>query len=98
VKIRFVPEAAKDLGDAFEWYESERKGLGKRFVLMVEESILRIARYPLFNTEVKPDIYRSLVKRMRFITRSMPMVFSFTPLPICIKNTFTGLPALANPS
>ena len=66
MKIRFVPEAAKDLGDAFEWYESERKGLGKRFVLIVDEAVLRIARYPLFNTEVKPDIYRSLVKRFPY--------------------------------
>ena len=64
--IRFVPEAAKDLGDAFEWYESERKGLGKRFVLIIDESVLRSARYPLFNTEVKPDIYRSLVKRFLY--------------------------------
>ena len=66
MNIRFVPEAVKDLDDAFEWYESEQKGLGKRFVLIINESILRIARYPLFNTKVKPNIYRSLVKRFPY--------------------------------
>ena len=58
MNIRFVPEAVKDLDDAFEWYESEQKGLGKRFVLIIDESILRIARYPLFNTKVKPAFYQ----------------------------------------
>jgi plasmid stabilization system protein ParE len=66
VNIRFVPEAAKDLDDAVEWYEAERKGLGKRFARIVDESILRIARYPIFASEVKPNIYRSLVKRFPY--------------------------------
>ena len=63
MKISFVPEAAKDLGDAVEWYEAERKGLGKSFAKTIDESVLRIARYPFFATEVKAGIFRSLVKR-----------------------------------
>jgi plasmid stabilization system protein ParE len=62
VKINFAPEAAKDLDEAVEWYEAERKGLGKRFAKTIE-AVLRIARYPFFGTEVKTGIYRSLVKR-----------------------------------
>ena len=53
MRISFAPEAAKDLDDAVEWYESERKGLGKLFAKTIDESVLRIARYPFFGTEVK---------------------------------------------
>ena len=63
MKISFVPEAAKDLDDAVEWYEAERKGLGKSFAKTSDESVLRIARYPFIGTEVKAGVYRSLVKR-----------------------------------
>ena len=63
MKISFAPEAAKDLDEAVEWYEAEGKGFGKRFAKTIDESVLRIARYPFFGTEVKTGIYRSLVKR-----------------------------------
>ena len=35
----------------------------KLFATTIDESVLRIARYPYFGTEVKTGVYRSLVKR-----------------------------------
>ncbi len=43
------------------WYDRQRAGLGLRFVLTIEASILRIARFPLANSEIVPGIRRSLV-------------------------------------
>ncbi|MCC7422496.1 MAG: type II toxin-antitoxin system RelE/ParE family toxin [Planctomycetaceae bacterium] len=40
------PAAAKDILDVFEWYESEREGLGHDFVQSVEETLERIRESP----------------------------------------------------
>ncbi len=66
MKIEFAPEAAQELDEAVKWYENEKEGLGYRFAHVVDETILRCVRYPAFNTEVKPGIYRALVKRFPY--------------------------------
>ena len=66
MKIEFAPEAAKELDEAVKWYENEKAGLGFRFAHVVDETILRCVRYPLFNSEVKPGIFRALEKRFPY--------------------------------
>ena len=66
MKILFAVEASKELDDAVNWYNEEKDGLGYDFVKIVDETILRIARYPYFNTEIRSGVYRALVKRFPF--------------------------------
>lgn len=37
------PEAESDVKDAYQWYESRSKGLGKHFLLCVEEALSRVS-------------------------------------------------------
>ncbi len=62
MKIKFHPYAESEIDEAVKWYDEQVEGLGGRFVKTLDENILRIARYPRFNTEVSKGIYRSLVK------------------------------------
>ena len=41
------PDAESDIEDAYQWYESQRKGLGDNFLLCLEEALSRVSRSPL---------------------------------------------------
>ena len=44
--VRIRPEAASDVGEAVEWYEGQRPGLGVEFVLELDAAIERAALNP----------------------------------------------------
>ncbi len=46
-KLIIRPEAREDLLDAFQWYQSQRQGLGFDFKLCADEAITKIYRSPL---------------------------------------------------
>ncbi len=60
------PEAEEDLTQAFEWYESQRKGLGHDFLLCVEAGLARVSRNPGIYGKVYKDIRRVLIDRFPF--------------------------------
>ncbi len=64
VKIR--GSAREDLLEAFQWYESQRDGLGSDFELCVEEGIGRISTYPEASAAVYKNIRRYLVRRFPY--------------------------------
>ena len=66
MKIRFTPESALELDEAVKWYDNESKGLGKIFVSIFDETLLRTVRYPYFNTEIHPGFYRALMKKFPY--------------------------------
>ncbi len=39
-------EAEADIKDSYQWYESQRKGLGESYLLCIEEALSRISRTP----------------------------------------------------
>lgn len=41
-----LANAEGDIKDAYQWYETQRKGLGEDFLLCIEEGISRISRTP----------------------------------------------------
>jgi hypothetical protein len=47
-KIAFRPEVYHDIKTAYDWYETQRKGLGEDFMLTLDESFSMIARDPDF--------------------------------------------------
>jgi plasmid stabilization system protein ParE len=66
LRVRFKPEAERDLQEAFEWYQGRRRGLGDEFLLAVEASIQVIERTPLVFPEVHRQIRRGLVRRFPY--------------------------------
>ena len=60
------PEAEADIGDAYKWYESQRKGLGESFLLCIEESLARISRKPSIYRLVHENVRRILIHRFPF--------------------------------
>jgi len=47
-RVVIRPEAESDIKDAYQWYESQRKGLGESFLLCIEEALSRVARNQLY--------------------------------------------------
>lgn len=56
-ELEIVEEAIYDIKDAFDYYESKRKGLGNRFIETIEYYIQRIQNYPE-HFQVKRKPYR----------------------------------------
>ena len=45
-KTLITPDAEIDISEAFEWYESRRKGLGHDFPLQIDAGLQCIGRNP----------------------------------------------------
>jgi plasmid stabilization system protein ParE len=65
MRIRYHPDASKDLDEAYEWYESQKLGLGLKFVDEAEATIQRILNFP----ELHPIITK---KHRRAILPAFP--------------------------
>ena len=65
------PEAESDIEDAYQWYESQRKGLGENFLLCIEEALSRASRTPSIYSPVYKEVRRVLIHRFPFGGRSM---------------------------
>jgi toxin ParE1/3/4 len=50
------PEAEQDLKQAYQWYESQRKGLGDDFLLCIEGGLARLTRNPELYRKIHGDI------------------------------------------
>ena len=60
-------EAEADINDAYQWYESQRKGLGESFLLCIEEALSRVSRTPLIYAIVYNNIRRVLIHRSHLV-------------------------------
>ncbi len=59
--VVILSDAEADIKDAYQWYESQRKGLGESFLLCIEEALSRVSRTPLIYAVVHKDIRRTLI-------------------------------------
>ena len=59
--------AQNDLRSAFEWYESQRPGLGESFLVAVEEQLENVAAFPDANRVVYRQIRRAVVVRFPYL-------------------------------
>ena len=60
------PEAESDIQDAYQWYESQRKGLGESFLLCIEEALSRASRNPALHSIIYKEVRRVLIHRFPF--------------------------------
>lgn len=65
-RIVVRPLAQLDFEDATAWYETQKKGLGRRFVDDFDNLLERIAAHPKQFTQVAWDIRRALMKRFPY--------------------------------
>ena len=61
-----LPEARKDVADAYTWYEEQSLGLGMDFLRCIEATIISIQRNPLIYPIVHESYRRVLVRRFPF--------------------------------
>jgi plasmid stabilization system protein ParE len=66
VKLRIAPEAARDIDEAYSWYESQRVGLGEDFLSCVDACLQAICRRPEMHEKVHQDYRRGLIRRFPY--------------------------------
>lgn len=64
--IAFLPEAERDLNEAFEWYESQRRGLGLDLIGAVDETLSRIGQNPMAYGMVHRDLRKATARRFPY--------------------------------
>ncbi len=66
VELILAPEVNQDVGEAFQWYEDRRLGLGEEFLSCVAACLHRICRRPELYAKVHQDFRRALVRRFPY--------------------------------
>jgi len=64
--LDFLPEVDGDTEDAFDWYESQRAGLGDEFLLAIEECLNKIQQNPFAFQKIFKEIRRALSRKFPF--------------------------------
>lgn len=65
-KLIIEPEAEADMGEAFAWYENQRRGLGHEFLLAIEASFAAIRRRPESFKSIRRDVRRAIMRRFPY--------------------------------
>ncbi|MBC7909470.1 MAG: type II toxin-antitoxin system RelE/ParE family toxin [Pyrinomonadaceae bacterium] len=60
------PEAAREIQDAFDWYEEKSEGLGLEFLRAADACLAGIKRSPLASPIVHEQIRRALLRRFPY--------------------------------
>jgi plasmid stabilization system protein ParE len=62
----FAPEAYQDVDAAYDWYESQRAGLGEEFLGCVDACVQAICREPEMHEKVHEEYRRALLRRFPY--------------------------------
>ena len=65
-RLKFSGRAVREIGEAFNWYEEQSKGLGSEFELAFELQLKRLEQVPLLYTEIIPGVRRTLLPRFPY--------------------------------
>lgn len=65
-QISVRKEAEADIIEAFEYYESCQKNLGRVFLQCIEESLTKIQKNPLFYKEIYQHVRRIFINRFPY--------------------------------
>lgn len=65
-RLKFSGRAAREVGEAYEWYEAQSQGLGSEFEVAFELQLKRLEQVPLLYAEVIPGVRRSLLPRFPY--------------------------------
>lgn len=65
-QLKLKPEVYTDIKVAYDWYESQRVGLGEDFLLTLEESYSKITRTPKVYQLIYKIVRRKLLRRFPY--------------------------------
>jgi plasmid stabilization system protein ParE len=65
-RVVIRPAAESELSEAYQWYETQRQGLGSEFLLSVEAALALIQRNPELYPPIHKQIRRALIRRFPF--------------------------------
>src|SRR5438552_3991218 len=63
----FLDEARAEFGEAAEWYDEQKPGLGSDFIVCVQDVLDRIAAMPRLHPVVYENVRRAVVKRFPYV-------------------------------
>ena len=67
LSLIITEKAQEDLGNAFQWYEDQEPGLGKKFTRCIDDKITDIKRHPLHHQVILSNqVRRALINRFPF--------------------------------
>lgn len=72
-RLIFTPGAEADIKESVVWYDSQKTGLGDKFVDEIDSISIRILKNPDQFPEVLPKIHKAILKKFPF---SIFFVFS----------------------
>ena len=65
-RLKFSGRAVREIGEAFDWYEEQSKGLGSEFELAFELQLKRLEQVPLLYAEIIPGVRRTFLPRFPY--------------------------------
>ena len=65
--VQLLPEAEREVEDAFRWYEGQRKGLGLEFLLAFDASMEALRRLPKSHEVVAQRTRKALLRRFPYL-------------------------------
>ena len=65
-RLLFTSEAYEDIKCAYDWYESQRQGLGEDFLMLLEASCVEITGAPMQLRELYRSVRRKLMWRFPY--------------------------------
>ena len=65
-RVIYTPEAALDVTESYDWYESREPGLGEDFLRCVEACVFMIQRHPRMFPVAVDDFRRALIRRFPY--------------------------------
>ena len=67
MNIRFIELAQNELDDAFDWYEMEQSGLGRRFLAEIQSALKRITAFPGSCSVIAPGLRRCMTRKFPYM-------------------------------
>ncbi len=65
-RLKFSVRAVREIGEAYEWYEAQSRGLGLEYQAAMELQVRRLEQAPLLYPEILPGIRRTLLSRFPY--------------------------------
>ena len=65
--VAYRQEARSEIGEGYDWYESQRKGLGLEFTNEIRDAVRRIASNPRLYAKVNRHLYAARVHRFPYV-------------------------------
>lgn len=61
MRIQYHPEVSTEIDEAFDWYESQKSGLGRNFIEDAENTVHRILNFPELHPVIAKNLRRAIL-------------------------------------